>query len=1120
MSICIIHGTDPNIIKPFDQFLQHTAGEVLQELNFTGFALAYRNPFFTVVLKPEEKPLMLYPQLVINEAIGDYPPPEYYLTTVSIVEAKQYWIEVEVTTQLKDQLPLMAVPLPQADIPSLTAQDILLSCKTTFGYEFSDEKFTIGDEEISLDTPASQIVEKCKDKHLHLSMTVGDQGKRKIGARGHVTAEIISSEESYNNDLKMLEEFWEPEFRKCKAFEEKEVHSLFRDIKGIREVHVALLEDLKKIKPSFTCEMSFTFIKHLKNFVKATAFVSTFKTLDDMLKQKRSNRSMDKQISEIESRNPLQNGRNFSSYYITPVQRYPRYPLLFRELDKCTPNFHPEKKYIQYTFEKLNEVNKSIDSISHRVLQIKLMNDIQSLMPQGYLVIDHGREIIDQKNVRIVSKKSGAGVLYLFNNVILPCFAKKKLHTPIADFKPLEFSFANGKPTADSLFFEYNNETYQAVFQATDEKNDWMDLYRSVMKEQFKKINIQSPYITWKDVESPGVGERVGHDGCLSAGFVYFFGGTNESRQTTSLMLKYNIADSTWESENTPVPPRESHTVTSFRGDIYVCFGENPREHKVYDDIWVYSTTAKKWSKVEFKNEKPKPMYGHSCVVYDGKLFFFGGKVSEKKGEESLSNTISCFDPHTNLYSEIIAGNNPPQARFQHAALLTNKHEMVVLGGRANGFLGDVWVYNFLTSMWSIRSRAVIQERAELKAALIAERYIFVVGGLKEQSLDETCVIDAKAWSLIGIKQFGNVPPNLSKHAMVSLENNKAIIFGGMNRFTRRSYPSAWIFDANDQIQQFINASPSQPEEYWLKENQNSQSKLTRRSATIDSKSKAHIDNINIQPKAKEQEPSHLAPIPKLPPKEKPQKQEEPKIKLEEKSDSSGFFSIFKRKPAKHSPSPPPQTLPQKKEVEKEEKKPAEVVTPKKQPIGPTLEELSNASSRLRRKTIQPNAPKLCPEEKFDRTHWKASGTKFSSETMCKELGIVIDKSKIFEARTTERRMQSLWQKNHDNNELVAKIEKMERFIRGNFMPPKGTSFLLKVFDDASRITKITKIDASISFSDIVKKVSDILMLKRDPILSIAVSNGEQRSLDEKSLKDALCCVYKGEMRCLTINAL
>ena len=327
MSLCIVDGTKPNIVYSYNDFKDKTVQEILKKCNLSDVCLAYKNPFYTEVLHLGDKPLQLHPELCINSEIPDYPAPEFYLKVIPVSDKKQIWIEVKVTSQLQENIPMMSVPINTKDISSMTAQDLILACKTTFSYEFTGEKLDFDGEEIKIDTPAKEIIERCKKQHLHLTIQISDQGKKKIMQRAHITAEIISSEKNYVQDLQTMNDYWEPQFAKSKVFEEKEIRTLFVGIKQILQVHEALLNDLNDIKPGFdTTQISFIFLKHLDGFKKATPYVSAYKNHDDMMKKKRTNKSVDKTLTEIEQKLPQQNGRNFMSYYITPVQRYPRYP--------------------------------------------------------------------------------------------------------------------------------------------------------------------------------------------------------------------------------------------------------------------------------------------------------------------------------------------------------------------------------------------------------------------------------------------------------------------------------------------------------------------------------------------------------------------------------------------------------------------------------------------------------------------------------------------------------------------------------------------------------------------------------------------------------------------------
>jgi hypothetical protein len=56
-----------------------------------------------------------------------------------------------------------------------------------------------------------------------------------------------------------------------------------------------------------------------------------------------------------------------TSYRITPVLRYPRYPLLLKDLYKATPDFHPDKDFLEVAIAPIKFVPNRL-GIHRRVL--------------------------------------------------------------------------------------------------------------------------------------------------------------------------------------------------------------------------------------------------------------------------------------------------------------------------------------------------------------------------------------------------------------------------------------------------------------------------------------------------------------------------------------------------------------------------------------------------------------------------------------------------------------------------------------------------------------------------------------------------------------------------------
>jgi hypothetical protein len=80
----------------------------------------------------------------------------------------------------------------------------------------------------------------------------------------------------------------------------------------------------------------------MSGFSAAENFVAGYKHADEMIESVLSQHSLVK-WKEIERKYPSSQGLDFLSFYVAPVQRYPRYKLLLRDLLKSTPDFHPDR---------------------------------------------------------------------------------------------------------------------------------------------------------------------------------------------------------------------------------------------------------------------------------------------------------------------------------------------------------------------------------------------------------------------------------------------------------------------------------------------------------------------------------------------------------------------------------------------------------------------------------------------------------------------------------------------------------------------------------------------------------------------------------------------------------
>jgi hypothetical protein len=85
---------------------------------------------------------------------------------------------------------------------------------------------------------------------------------------------------------------------------------------------------------SFASQFGSTFLNFVQFCKIGTVFVSKLNQMDAMIKDLCKSRSFEAKWLQVERGFPTGTGHDLLSFYVTHVQRYPRYPFLLRDLYK------------------------------------------------------------------------------------------------------------------------------------------------------------------------------------------------------------------------------------------------------------------------------------------------------------------------------------------------------------------------------------------------------------------------------------------------------------------------------------------------------------------------------------------------------------------------------------------------------------------------------------------------------------------------------------------------------------------------------------------------------------------------------------------------------------------
>jgi hypothetical protein len=236
-----------------------------------------------------------------------------------------------------------------------------------------------------------------------------------------------------------------------------------------------------------------------------------------MIKEKKQSKSFEQKFKEIEKQSP--NGRDFFSAYVVPVQRYPRYTILLRELDKNTIAFHPDKVFLTAAGSAAAELNKNLDEMSRKVKYLHIFVHLAEIMP-NFATLHHHGELLLENEVKI---EKSPGFLYSFNDIVVLEIKYKKSSEVKFMKRYEELQFFTCKPTQESITFVVDNEPYAVFFNEVTDRQTFVNNLTMQVKERYANNSQKDSYIEWLPTEIiSNLPDIQLHKGCFSSDSALF----------------------------------------------------------------------------------------------------------------------------------------------------------------------------------------------------------------------------------------------------------------------------------------------------------------------------------------------------------------------------------------------------------------------------------------------------------------------------------------------------------------------------------------------------------------------------------------------------------------------
>ncbi|KAK3855102.1 hypothetical protein Pcinc_038478 [Petrolisthes cinctipes] len=236
--------------------------------------------------------------------------------------------------------------------------------------------------------------------------------------RSKVLREIVSTEDTYLQQLHTLDKFFVQPSQEKKLFPSHIHTTIFGELATLRHMN----QELRNALGSEGQDVGAAFLR-LAPFLKAySSYAKNYQQAINLLLEWEGRSSKVRSwLAGTESRPEV--GAKLPALLITPVQRIPRYRLLLGQLLKHTPTDHPHYDNIARAVGEVGEVAEHIDRSVSRAENLQRILMIQRALKHGQPpIVAPGRHLVKEGVLHKVSRNgnnSQPRLFFLFTDVLL-----------------------------------------------------------------------------------------------------------------------------------------------------------------------------------------------------------------------------------------------------------------------------------------------------------------------------------------------------------------------------------------------------------------------------------------------------------------------------------------------------------------------------------------------------------------------------------------------------------------------------------------------------------------------------------------------------------------------------
>lgn len=241
---------------------------------------------------------------------------------------------------------------------------------------------------------------------------------KKLKHRKYVIEELVNTEEQYCKSLAIILKEVKVPALENKLLTKEEANQIFCDLDEIQNFHQYFSEKLRKSFQNFdtrTSKIGDVTMQVLPVFKMYFLYCDNFKLANARLeKMRKDNHKFINFIKPLEFTPTLQN-LDLISQLVKPVQRLPKYVLLFKDLKKNTDEKHPDYQNITKCLEEFSKINEQNNlKVTDHLKQRKILDLDKKFGTSDKPIVKEARQFIDEEPVNILFDEMPRPVICFF----------------------------------------------------------------------------------------------------------------------------------------------------------------------------------------------------------------------------------------------------------------------------------------------------------------------------------------------------------------------------------------------------------------------------------------------------------------------------------------------------------------------------------------------------------------------------------------------------------------------------------------------------------------------------------------------------------------------------------